>query len=182
MIENATANNNSNELQEKITISTIVNNSECRTTIIKTPETDFSATDIEFTPTEEKPKPNYEQCIEKAIECNDSTTIHNENKIDFFIDDNIVELSRCSWRGSKNQQKFLKGCLYSPDGTCVLTTINGEGMQIFELPYDLYNIGTISNDRPLDILQNAVHVKEGGTVYDYCWFPFMNSSDPASCW
>lgn len=101
--------------------------------------------------------------------------------VEYFIDKTVVELARISWRGSSKHQKFLKGCLWSPDGTCALTTINGDGMHVVELPADLYGSDSISGDRPVDVLQSAVHVKEGGVVYDYSWYPFMNSSDPASC-
>lgn len=61
-------------------------------------------------------------------------------------------------------------------------SVNGDGMHIFETPRDLYGAESISPDRPLDCLQSVVHIKEGGTVYDYCWFPFMNSNDAATCW
>ncbi|XP_037036519.1 telomerase Cajal body protein 1 homolog [Bradysia coprophila] len=91
----------------------------------------------------------------------------------------IVELSRCSW--GTNTQKFLRGCIFSPDGTCILTTVNKDGMHIFELPLSLYENESVSTDRPVDILTNVVHVPEGGSVYDYCWYPFMNSSLPDTC-
>ena len=100
----------------------------------------------------------------------------------YFQEKTVAELSRYSWRGSTNRQRFLKGCHWSPDGTCVLTSVNGDGMHVVELPRDLYATESVSPERPLDVLQSAVHVKEGGTVYDYCWYPFMNSSEPASCW
>lgn len=106
----------------------------------------------------------------------------NYSEIGYFCDKHVVELSRCTWRGSANNQRFLKGCLWSPDGTCILTVANGNGMHVFELPIDLYGVDSIEEDRPLDILQSAVHIKEGGSVYDYCWYPFMNSSNPTSCW
>lgn len=64
----------------------------------------------------------------------------------------------------------------------MLFTVNGDGMHVIELPSDLYAAEAITDDRPLDVLQSAVHIKEGGTVYDYCWYPFMNSSNPQSCW
>lgn len=101
--------------------------------------------------------------------------------VQYFEEDQVTELARYSWRGSSKHQKFLKGCLWSPDGTCVLTTVNGDGMHVVEMPQDLYGADGISSDRSVDVLQSAVHVPEGGIVYDYCWYPFMNSSDPASC-
>lgn len=73
-----------------------------------------------------------------------------------FANQPIVELSRYSW--GADQQKYLRGCLFSPDGTCVLTTVNKDGMHIVELPLSLYDNESVSVDRPLDILTSAVHV------------------------
>lgn len=101
--------------------------------------------------------------------------------VPYFEEKQVTELSRYSWRGSSKRQRFLKGCLWSPDGTCILTAVNCDGMHVVELPADLYANECISINRPLDVLQSAVHIKEAGIVYDYCWYPYMNSSTPASC-
>lgn len=136
-----------------------------------------SASDIDFTPVEEKQPQNDDE----AMDC-DVNEAHEKPTIDFFVEKNVIELARYSWRGSSKNQRYLKGCLWSPDGTCLLTTVNGDGMHVFEMPRDLYEVDTVSAERPLDCLQSAVHIKEGGIVYDYCWFPFMNSNNPATCW
>lgn len=99
----------------------------------------------------------------------------------YFHELKLLELSRYSWRSSVTKQRFLRGCLWSPDGTCVLTVVNSDGMHVVEMPQDLYQSKRISQDRALDVLQSAVHVKEAGVVYDYCWYPFMNSCDPSTC-
>lgn len=149
---------------------------------------EVSGTDVDLTPLNEVPskeidfKPAVEelqQTSEEPMDCAEAVTVP---AIDFFIERNVVELARSSWRGSSRNQRYLKGCLWSPDGTCLLTTVNGDGMHVFEMPRDLYSVDSVSPERPLDCLQSAVHIKEGGIVYDYCWFPFMNSSDPATCW
>lgn len=162
-------------------IATLVETSDTdqSTDIDFTPSQEKSYTDIEFTPIEEKPPQNYTE----AMDCDDKTNETNHlPSVDFFIEKNVIELARSSWRGSSRNQRYLKGCLWSPDGTCLLTTVNGDGMHVFETPSDLYGTDSISPDRPLDCLQSAVHIKEGGIVYDYCWFPFMSSADPATCW
>lgn len=162
-------------------IATLVEASDTdqSTDIDFTPSQEKSFTDIEFTPVEEKPPEVYTE----AMDCDDKAISANHiAPVNFFIEKNVIELARCSWRGSSKNQRYLKGCLWSPDGTCVLTTVNGDGMHVFETPSDLYGTDAVSPDRPLDCLQSAVHIKEGGIVYDYCWFPFMNSSDPATCW
>lgn len=81
-----------------------------------TPSEEKSGTDIDFTPVEEKQLYNHDEpmdCDSKEVEL---------PSIDFFIEKNVVELARSSWRGSSKNQRYLKGCLWSPDGTCLLTT------------------------------------------------------------
>lgn len=98
----------------------------------------------------------------------------------YFFDKQVLEISRHSW--GSNKQNYLKGCLWSPDGLCCLTAVNGDGMHIFEIPYDVLESKTIPISRPFNVLTSAVKVKEGGNVLDYCWFPRMHSSMPESCW
>lgn len=81
----------------------------------------------------------------------------------------------------ENAQPYLRGCKWSPDGTCCLCVVNKDGVQIMELPRDLYE-GDVNSNRTIDILEPVIHVKEAGTVYDFCWYPGMNSAVPESCW
>lgn len=108
----------------------------------------------------------------------DQCTRVTEN--DFFKENTCIEVARCSW-DRPVRQNYLQGCHWSPDGTCVLTTVNNDGMHIVELPTDLYSNDSVSEDRPVDLLTSAVHVKEGGLVYDCAWYPGMNSGRPETC-
>ncbi|KFB40705.1 AGAP001885-PA-like protein [Anopheles sinensis] len=99
---------------------------------------------------------------------------------EFFKDAACIEVARCSWDRA-TRQNYLQGCRWSPDGTCVLAAVNNDGMHIVELPTDLYGKDDVSEDRPVDILSSAVHVPEGGLVYDYAWYPGMNSTRPETC-
>lgn len=114
----------------------------------------------------------------------------SENQINYiypplFTTKTLLELCNSSWcRPLKDRhgiQPYSRGCKWSPDGTCCLTVVNNDGMQIMELPKDLYE-GPISANRIIDVLDPVIHVKEAGLVYDFCWFPAMNSGDPVSCW
>ncbi|CAH2011077.1 unnamed protein product [Acanthoscelides obtectus] len=91
-----------------------------------------------------------------------------------------LELARCQWP-NYDDQHYLKGCKWSPDGTCLLTVVRGAGMHVMELPSDLYTGDTILTSRPITGLSPAVSVPEGGLIYDYCWYPGMNSANPATC-
>lgn len=96
----------------------------------------------------------------------------------------LIELSNSSWsrsvRARDEIQPYLRGCKWSPDGTCCLSVVNNDGVHVTELPRDLYE-GTVSSDRLIDVLDSVIHVKESGLVYDFCWYPGMNSSVPESC-
>ncbi|KAF1784803.1 WD40-repeat-containing domain [Phytophthora cactorum] len=63
---------------------------------------------------------------------------------------------------------FTKGVKVSPDGLCLLTNSDDHVLRLFE----------VSNEADSTSLLQA---KEGGTVYDYAWYPFMSSADPNSC-
>ncbi|EZA54922.1 Telomerase Cajal body protein [Ooceraea biroi] len=77
-------------------------------------------------------------------------------------------------------ENFTKGCQWSPDGTCLLVPSEDFRIRIYELPRELYS-GKVPPDFMETNFTPAITVKEGGLVYDTCWYPFMNSWQPASC-
>ena len=85
--------------------------------------------------------------------------------------------------GLKNN--CLKGVQWSPDGTCLLTASEDQQIRLFELPPEL--LAGESGDAAAPSaegdgeLVSTVCVREGDSIYDYCWFPRMNSDEPASC-
>ncbi|KAM3823907.1 LOW QUALITY PROTEIN: telomerase Cajal body protein 1 [Vipera latastei] len=74
-------------------------------------------------------------------------------------------------------ENFLKGCKWAPDGTCLLTNSADNTLRIYNLPPELYaeQWGEVAEMSPV------LRMAEGDTLYDYCWFPQMNSSDPETC-
>lgn len=102
-----------------------------------------------------------------------------------FSTKTLLELCNSSWSRAVNArqdvQPYLRGCKWSPDGTCCLTVVNNDGVHVTELPKDLY-FGSVSADRSIDVLDSVIHVKESGLVYDFCWYPHMNSNIPDTCW
>ncbi|XP_055855225.1 telomerase Cajal body protein 1 homolog [Episyrphus balteatus] len=107
-------------------------------------------------------------------------TAIEESDENFFFKKNLLELGRYMWETNHEKQCYTKGCLWSPDGTCCLVPVHLDGMHLIELPSDLYQ-GKVSPNRGITKLSSAVHVKEGGTVYDCSWYPFMNSQYPETC-
>lgn len=53
-------------------------------------------------------------------------------------------------------------------------------IRIFDLPKDLYS-GKLPEDFSLSSYESSVQMKEGGMIYDTCWFPYMSSWDPSTC-
>ncbi|KAI6651972.1 hypothetical protein LOD99_4517 [Oopsacas minuta] len=70
---------------------------------------------------------------------------------------------------------YLRGCKWSPDGTCLLTSSNDKCMRIFELDLIL--------DSSFDSTSSsaALVLYEPEIVYDYAWYPAMCSEAPLTC-
>ncbi|KAL1498038.1 hypothetical protein ABEB36_008898 [Hypothenemus hampei] len=98
----------------------------------------------------------------------------------YNFESTALELARAQWPNYADQH-YLKNCKWSPDGTCLLTVIRGGGMNVFEMPSDLYAAESILQSRVINPLTPAVSVPETGLIYDYMWYPGMNSSNPATC-
>lgn len=77
-------------------------------------------------------------------------------------------------------ENFTKGCQWSPDGTCLLVPSEDLRIRIYELPRELYS-GQFSSNFIQTDFKPALTVKEGGLIYDVCWYPFMNSWEPITC-
>lgn len=118
-----------------------------------------------------------QNCSNVNQECVFSDRIPIEKPL--FESQTMIEISRHSW--GTREPNYLRGCVWSPDGTCILAPVHRDGMHVLELPTDMYAVDQVSASRPLDILTSAVHVPENGMVYDCCWYPFMSSAAPETC-
>ena len=98
----------------------------------------------------------------------------------YFKDQKIVELAKATFPNSTNQH-YTKGVLFSPDGTCILTTVNANGMLCYELPQDLYGKEEIDEEREITLLKPVIQIKSIGNIYDFTWYPYMSSYDPDTC-
>lgn len=121
--------------------------------------------------------------VEEEVETNHTHTTSIDTVVPqvAYFQKQLVELGRRCWLSTAEKQHYTKGCYWSPDGTCLLVPVHQDGMHVMELPVDLYNTSSVPVDRSLSKLQSAVHVPEGGTVYDCVWYPLMNSQDPDTC-
>lgn len=80
------------------------------------------------------------------------------------------------------KEGFMKGCKWSPDGTCLLTCSDDDTLRFFDLPADLYlSHKTTYQGCSTTEWTPSLKIKEGEIVYDYCWFPLMSSWNAETC-
>lgn len=80
----------------------------------------------------------------------------------------------------KEFSKFItRGCKWSPDGSCLLTNSDDCCLRIFNLPAVLCQQQIDWNE--VEEMVPVLKCSESGLIYDYAWFPGMNSTDPATC-
>lgn len=77
-------------------------------------------------------------------------------------------------------ENFTKGCQWSPDGTCLLVPSEDFRIRIYELPRELYSEKISANSTSTNF-PAVLTIKEGGLIYDTCWYPFMNSWESTTC-
>lgn len=76
---------------------------------------------------------------------------------------------------STRSENFLKGCKWAPDGSCILTNSADNVLRIYNLPPELY-----SESEQVDYAEMVpvLRMVEGDTIYDYCWYSLMSSTQP----
>ncbi|XP_042256787.1 telomerase Cajal body protein 1 [Thunnus maccoyii] len=83
-----------------------------------------------------------------------------------------------SWTEYSNfPENYLKGCKWAPDGSCILTNSADNVLRVYNLPPEIYSYNWDS----IPEMSPALRMAEGDTIYDYCWYPKMNSLDPDTC-
>ena len=89
----------------------------------------------------------------------------------------------------------VKGCKWSPDGLCLLTASEEDKqLRLFELPGELQSEATLgaaaaavaergaaANGAASAEIESTLTVREGDSIYDFAWFPGMDSAEPATC-
>ncbi|KAI9496871.1 WD40-repeat-containing domain protein [Zychaea mexicana] len=73
----------------------------------------------------------------------------------------------------------FRNAKWSPDGCCLLSNSNDNVLRLFNLPYEMLD-EQAETDTITELATNF-GIREGETVYDFAWFPSMNSQDPATC-
>ncbi|KAH6561703.1 hypothetical protein BASA61_009954 [Batrachochytrium salamandrivorans] len=77
-----------------------------------------------------------------------------------------------------HQPNYFKALQWSPDGQVILTNSYDSTMRLFDTAMALSIDPDIS--QPTDLVE-SVCIRSGEPIYDMKWYPFMSSSDPATC-
>ncbi|CAF0809624.1 unnamed protein product [Brachionus calyciflorus] len=71
-------------------------------------------------------------------------------------------------------ENITKGCKWSPDGTCLLTNSEDKTLRIFDLNNEMLN----PEEQTVNEISPSLKMTEPEIIYDYAWYPYMNSHDP----
>eukprot|EP01135_Chromosphaera_perkinsii_P007730 Nk52_evm19s967 gene=Nk52_evmTU19s967 len=72
---------------------------------------------------------------------------------------------------------FVKGAKWSPDGTCVMTNSEDNALRVFDVPM---LDGEGGREKDVDLCA-VLKIKKGEVIYDFAWYPLMDSMNPATC-
>ncbi|XP_014204964.1 telomerase Cajal body protein 1 isoform X2 [Copidosoma floridanum] len=152
-------------------------------------ETVLGEPNIKAVHNEEEKKEDFEQEEkEKTVVIEDFQAVNNEKaesekyeKLCYeWTAPKLICKASNEFKPSDICESFAKGCHWSPDGTCILVPTEDFKVKIFDVPRDLYG-GVLPEDFQMLNLESSLKIKEGGTVYDTCWFPYMSSWDSSTC-
>ncbi|XP_051923954.1 telomerase Cajal body protein 1 [Hippocampus zosterae] len=110
---------------------------------------------------------------------NESADSPNEGQQSLPLDfSQTPQVLTSSWNEYSNfPENYLKGCKWAPDGSCILTNSADNVLRVYNLPPEVYTY----NWDVLPEMSPVLKMAEGDTVYDYCWYPKMNSLEPHTC-
>ncbi|XP_045624327.2 telomerase Cajal body protein 1 [Procambarus clarkii] len=80
---------------------------------------------------------------------------------------------------------FTKGCKWSPDGSCLLVGSDDCKLRLLNLPAPVVQREFQSEswfmEESKKYAKAAITVQERELIYDFAWFPLMQSNDPRTC-
>ncbi|GFU42113.1 telomerase Cajal body protein 1 [Nephila pilipes] len=113
-----------------------------------------------------------------SVEGENQTETINEPFEDIYDFKNIPLQVTGAWKEFGIGDNYTRGCKWAPDGSCILTCSDDNILRLFNLPQELWDF-TKWQDMPE--MEAVVKIPEGDLIYDYCWYPLMNSAEPDTC-
>lgn len=75
---------------------------------------------------------------------------------------------------------FFKGCKWAPDGLCLMTNSDDNTIRLINTPSQVL-AKQAPQDNDLYEIDSCLSIKEAETIYDFAWWPLMNSMYPSTC-
>lgn len=104
----------------------------------------------------------------------------NDSKCKRIIDFSDLEPTKLACSQKFSNGNFFKGSKWSPDGLCFLTNSNDNHVRLFNTPISCLHQNLDEPTTPVD-LKTCFVVQESGCIFDFVWYPLMNSQNPATC-
>ncbi|KAF8796899.1 telomerase Cajal body protein 1-like [Argiope bruennichi] len=109
-----------------------------------------------------------------------------DNQLQIVNDEEIYDFTNIpvqvtgAWKEFMNGKgnNYTKGCKWAPDGSCIMTCSDDNILRLFNLPEELWDC---SKWHDITEMEAVVKISEGEILYDYSWYPLMNSSEPSTC-
>ncbi|KAI0981054.1 hypothetical protein GJ496_008663 [Pomphorhynchus laevis] len=81
-----------------------------------------------------------------------------------------------------HRRNFLKGCKWAPDGSCFCTSSADNILRIFNTPPEIIDHALQLEDVDLfPAFDPVLSMPTHSLIYDFCWYPLMNSSNADLC-
>jgi WD40 repeat protein len=84
--------------------------------------------------------------------------------------------------GSSENEAFMKGCSWSPDGLCLLSSCNDNKLRLYEVPRALGDANESGKVPAVQWLWPSLTMSEGEAIYEFAWNPLMDSRASSTCY
>ena len=81
----------------------------------------------------------------------------------------------------EKQNNYGRGCMFSPDGLCILSYSEDNKIRLFEPPQETSSDQKFDTDEQDPSWDAVVTIPISGPIYDVNWYPLTDSSDPDTC-
>ena len=81
----------------------------------------------------------------------------------------------------EKENNYGRGCIFSPDGLCILSYSEDNKIRLFEPPQETSSDQKFDTDEQDPSWDAVVTIPISGPIYDVNWYPLTDSSDPDTC-
>ena len=81
----------------------------------------------------------------------------------------------------EKENNYGRGCMFSPDGLCILSYSEDNKIRLFEPPQESSSAPKNDTDEQESSWDAVVTIPISGPIYDVNWYPLTDSNDPDTC-